>query len=86
MQGINHDPMQKPSVIKKYSALELLELGKTFKQVTEDPFSGWLVRLWDVGVDGISVTVAAGKLSDVTSQPPLKPKLHDLPPVREISP
>lgn len=44
--------MQETRVIKKYSALEVLKLGK-FKQVAKEPVSTRLVRLWDTGVDGI---------------------------------
>lgn len=40
-------------MIRKYSALELLELRKTFKQVIKEPVSAWLVRLWDMGEDGL---------------------------------
>lgn len=40
-----YGPMKETRVIKKHSALELLKIGK-FKQVTKEPVSAWLVRLW----------------------------------------
>lgn len=39
---------------------ELLELGwgwgEFFKQVMKEPVTAWLVRLWDMGTDGFSLT------------------------------
>lgn len=70
--------MQETRVIKKYSALEVLRLGK-FKQVAKEPVLAWLVRLWDTGVDGIRLTaVETEKLSNVTSHSSLRQRLHGL--------
>lgn len=70
--------MQETRVIKKYSALEVLKLGK-FKQVANEPVPAWLVRLWDTGVEGIRLTaVETEKLSDVTSHPSLRQRPHGL--------
>lgn len=40
--------MQETRVVKRYSALKVLKLGK-FKQVAKEPVLAWLVRLWDTG-------------------------------------
>lgn len=42
------------STIRKYSALEL-ESGKTFKWEMKEPVKSWLVRLWGIWVDRISL-------------------------------
>lgn len=57
-------------ISREYSAAELLEFGKTFKQTMKEPLIAWLVRLWDMGAYGISLTaVEAEKLSHVTNFP-----------------
>lgn len=43
-----YGPMQETRVVKRYSALKVLKLGK-FKQVAKEPVLAWLVRLWDTG-------------------------------------
>lgn len=50
--------MQETRAIKKYSVLELLELEKTVKQAIKEFGPAWLVRLWDMGGDRISLTAA----------------------------
>lgn len=35
----------------------LLQLGKTSKQAIKKLVSAWLLRLWDMGTDGIHLTV-----------------------------
>lgn len=49
-------PVQETKVIRKHSALELLELGKSFKPVMKELVTVWLVRPWDMGVNTISLT------------------------------
>lgn len=69
--------MPEVSVSRRHPALELLELGKTFKQAAKEPVTAWPVRLWDMGVDGISqAAVEAGKLSAVICHPSLRSRLH----------
>ena len=53
-----------------YSALELLELGKMFKQAIKEPLTTCLMRLWDMGTERISLRAAkAEKLSNITTHP-----------------
>lgn len=71
-------PLQEPKVIRKYSALELQELGKAFKQAIKEPD-----EFWGFGTrkksNGISLTPVKGrKLSNVTSHPSLRERMHDL--------
>lgn len=54
--GLCNGPVQETKVIRKHSALELLELGKSFKPVVKELIIVWLVRPWDMGVDAISLT------------------------------
>lgn len=63
-------------MIREYSAVELLEFGKTFKQTMKEPVTARLERLWDTGAYGICLTaVEAEKLSHLTNYPsPLKAK------------
>lgn len=50
--------------IRKYSAFEMLEFWETFKQAMKKLIV-WLVRLWYIGVDGISLTtMEAGNLHE----------------------
>lgn len=61
--------------------LELLEL-QTFKQATKE-----LVRAWIVGHRSGCAQSETGTLSDITSHPSLRPRLHDLRRhVRDVSP
>lgn len=70
--------MQETRKLRECSALELLDFGKTFKQATEEPVTAWLVRLWDMGVNRVSLTaMEVENLSNITSHPtpPLKAKV-----------
>lgn len=66
-------------VTKEYSTLELLELGRSFKQGMKDSLAAWLVRLCDLGADGISLSAAkAEELSNILTHPSLRHMLHSL--------
>lgn len=63
------DSAQETMVTKEYSALELLELGESFKQAKRISHT-CLVRPWDMGADGLTLSaVEAEKLKDVTISP-----------------
>ena len=68
--GLCNGSEQETKVIRKHSALELLEQGKSFKLVMKELVIVWLVRPWDMGVDAISLTSMEGeKLSNLTIHP-----------------
>lgn len=59
--------------------LGLLELGESFKQSMKDFLTAWLVRLWDVPADRISLSAAeAEEWKDITTHPCLGHKLLSL--------
>lgn len=67
-------------VIIEYSVSELLELWKTFKQAIKEPVIAWLVRLCDMGIDGISLTAveAKKKTEYITTHLSLRHRLHNM--------
>lgn len=61
------DSAQETMVTKEYSALELLELGESFKQAKRIP-NTCLVRPWDMGADGLTLSATeAEKLRETIS-------------------
>lgn len=66
--GLNSGLGPETRVVRKSLALQFMKLGETFKQAVKEPFAAWLVRLWNMGIDGINLTaVGAEKLSHVTT-------------------
>ena len=45
---LNSFPVQKFTVIRKYSAFELLKLRKTFKQIMKDTVTLWCYGTWEL--------------------------------------
>lgn len=71
--GLDNGPVQETRKISKYSTLELLELGKKFKQAMKKTLTTLLVKLWDMGADGTILSSAeAEKLSNVMIHPSLR--------------
>lgn len=65
--------------IREFSVLGLLELGKRFKQAVKESLTAWLVKLWDAGTGGVTLSaVEAEKRRNVSTGPPLSHKLHSL--------
>lgn len=53
--GINLGLVRETSLIRKCSAVESPELGKTFKQAVKEPVSGWCGRLGVMGEHRVSL-------------------------------
>lgn len=51
-RGINTGPVQETVLIMEYSVPGLLELGETFRLVTKELVTVWLVRMWGTRAGG----------------------------------
>ena len=60
-------------MLRPYTQAELVDLGSRFRQKPSESISAWLLRLWDLGVDGIVLSGSEmGKLASLTVQPTLR--------------
>ncbi|XP_057354339.1 uncharacterized protein LOC130682934 [Manis pentadactyla] len=79
-QGEEQPPPQvvEHSMVHPCTQAELMDLGSRFKQKPSESISAWLLRLWDLGVDGIVLSGSEmGKLSSLTVQPALRQRLQN---------
>ena len=68
-QGEGHPPPQvgEHSMPHPYTQAELVDLGSWFRQKPLESISAWLLRLWNLGEDGIVLSGSEmGKLSSLT--------------------
>ena len=55
-----------------------MDLGSRFRQKPSESVSAWLLRLWNLGMDGIVLSGSEmGKLSSLTVQPALRQQLQN---------
>lgn len=78
-RGLNKGPLLGTCEIRKFSATELLELGKTFNKQSKSLLASQLRLLWDMRADAVSLNVTEPeKLSNVAPHPSFKQRLHNL--------